>query len=131
MLSIAAVLTFSHSFAGFAMAMLVVTWPSIQAKAMRVAAAGVVTLIILAANFAAAVSIRSMSTAPVLRDDDVSLRRRRWPRRDRRRRRRVPDDELPAIEAGRVGRVCRQTGDEVSVSINFIPPPSRPIALDA
>ena len=67
-LTIAAVLTFSHSFAGFAMAVLVVTWPSIQAKPMRVAAAAVVTLIILAANFAAAVSIRSVGTAPY-RDD--------------------------------------------------------------
>ena len=62
-LTIAAVLTFSHSFAGFAVALLVVTWPSIQAKPMRVAAAALVTLIILAANFAAAVSIRSVGTA--------------------------------------------------------------------
>ena len=67
-LSIAAVLTFSHSFAGFATALLVVTWPSIQTKPMRVAAAAVVTLIIAAANFAAAVSIRSVGTAPY-RDD--------------------------------------------------------------
>ena len=67
-LSIAALLTFSHSFAGFATAVLVVMWPSIQVKPIRIAAAAAVTLVILAANFAAAVSIRSVGTAP-FRDD--------------------------------------------------------------
>jgi hypothetical protein len=58
----AAGLTFSHALAGFAVAVLIAAWPSFAAspRLRRVAVAGVV-LVVLALNFAATVSIKSVS----------------------------------------------------------------------
>lgn len=58
----AAGLTFSHAIAGFAVAVLIAAWPSISAlpRLRRAAIAGVV-LIFLALNFAATISIKSVS----------------------------------------------------------------------
>ena len=63
-LLVAAFLTFSHSVAGFAVAVLIATWPSLRTAALRSAAAAAVVLIVLAANFAATVSIRSVGAGP-------------------------------------------------------------------
>src|SRR5688500_8263239 len=59
-LCVAAFLTFSHSVAGISVAVLVAAWPTMRATALRRAAAAAVILIVLAANFAATVSIRSI-----------------------------------------------------------------------
>jgi O-antigen ligase len=59
-LAAAAILTFSHSVAGIAVAMLIAAWPALRRAALRGAAAAAVMLIVLAANFAATVSIRSV-----------------------------------------------------------------------
>jgi hypothetical protein len=65
-LMVAALLTFSHSVAGIAVAILIAVWPSLPAPAPRRAAAAAVILLMLAANFAATVSIRSIGGS---RDD--------------------------------------------------------------
>ena len=66
LMTMAALLTFSHAMAGFAVAVLVAAWPSLAAwpRFRRVAIAGVV-LIALGLNFAATVSIRSVSIGDV------------------------------------------------------------------
>ena len=58
----AAGMTFSHAIAGFAVAVLMAAWPSLAAfpRLRRAAIAGVV-LIVLVLNFAATISIKSMS----------------------------------------------------------------------
>jgi O-antigen ligase len=63
-LSVAALLTFSHSVAGIAVAVLVAAWPRMTTTALRRAAVVAVVLIALAANFAATVSIRSVGGGP-------------------------------------------------------------------
>lgn len=63
-LLVAALLTFSHSVAGIAVAVLIATWPSLRTAALRSAAAAAVILMVLAANFAATVSIRSVGGSP-------------------------------------------------------------------
>jgi O-antigen ligase len=63
-LCVAAFLTFSHSVAGISVAVLVAAWPTMRATALRRAAAAAVILIVLAANFAATVSIRSVGGGP-------------------------------------------------------------------
>ena len=52
--------TFSHSIAGVAVAALVTAWPSLSRPAFRIAAAGATLAIVLAFNFAATISIRSV-----------------------------------------------------------------------
>lgn len=64
MLCVAAFLTFSHSVAGIAVAVLVAARPTMRTTALRRAAAAAVILIVLAANFAATVSIRSVGGGP-------------------------------------------------------------------
>ena len=66
-LLVAAFLTFSHSVAGIAVAVLIAAWPSLPTVALRRGAAAAVILLVLAANFAATVSIRSVGGGP--RDD--------------------------------------------------------------
>jgi hypothetical protein len=58
----AAGLTFSHALAGFAVAVLMAAWPSLAAmpRLRQVAAAGVIA-IVLVLNFAATISIKSVS----------------------------------------------------------------------
>lgn len=63
-LVVAAVLTFSHSVAGIAVAVSIAAWGSIGSTALKRAAAAAVLLIVLAANFAATVSIRSVGGGP-------------------------------------------------------------------
>ncbi|HEX6217310.1 MAG TPA: O-antigen ligase family protein, partial [Vicinamibacterales bacterium] len=63
-LLVAALLTFSHSVAGIAVAVLIATWPWLRTAALRSAAAAAVILMVLAANFAATVSIRSVGGSP-------------------------------------------------------------------
>lgn len=71
MLAIAATLTFSHSIAGIAVAVLVVSWRQLEPhRWLRRAATVAAIAVVLAANFAASVSIRSIG-ASSLRDDTV------------------------------------------------------------
>jgi hypothetical protein len=60
---IAAMLTFSHAIAGFAVAALIAAWPSFTAPPMlrRVALAGVI-VIVIGFNFAATAAIRSVTS---------------------------------------------------------------------
>lgn len=68
---VAALLTYSHSVAGVAVAALMASWNRIRSRApLGIAALGVTVLIVLALNFAASFSIRSIGTSP-LRDDTV------------------------------------------------------------
>ena len=58
---IAALFTFSHAVAGVAVAALIAAWPSLPSRTwIRKAALAVVILIVLAFNFAATVSVRSL-----------------------------------------------------------------------
>jgi O-antigen ligase len=70
-LGIAAVLTFSHSIAGVAVAVLVAGWSTWRSgRVLRFAAVGATIAIVLAFNFAATVAIRSVGSTG-LRDDTV------------------------------------------------------------
>jgi O-antigen ligase len=66
-LAVAAILTFSHSVAGIAVATLITAWHMMPTMALRRTATAIVILIVLAANFAATISIRSIGGGP--RDD--------------------------------------------------------------
>ena len=62
----AAAMTFSHAIAGFAVAVLIAAWPSLATfPRLRRAAIGAVVLIVLVLNFAATISIRSVSIGDV------------------------------------------------------------------
>jgi hypothetical protein len=68
---LAAVLTFSHSIAGIAVASLIAGWEALRPhRTLRAAAVAATLLVVLAFNFAASVSIRSIGATP-LRDDTV------------------------------------------------------------
>ena len=70
-LGIAAVLTFSHSIAGIAVAVLIAGWSTWRAhRVLRLAAIGATIAIVIAFNFAATVAIRSVGTTG-LRDNTV------------------------------------------------------------
>jgi O-antigen ligase len=58
----AAALTFSHAIAGFAVALLLAAWPSFASwpRSRRVAAVAVI-IVVIALNFAATISVRSIS----------------------------------------------------------------------
>jgi O-Antigen ligase len=63
---LAAALTFSHAIAGFAVAAVIAIWPALAPRAMlRRAAVGAAVTIVLALNFAATISIRSVSIGDV------------------------------------------------------------------
>ncbi len=66
----AAALTFSHSIAGVAVAALIVAWPYLRSRLVRIGATAATVLVVLAFNFAATVAIRSIG-ATGLRDDTV------------------------------------------------------------
>lgn len=71
MLGLAAVLTYSHSIAGVAVSTLLAGWQSIRSRLpLRTAALAFTVLVVLALNFAASVSIRSIG-ASRFRDDTV------------------------------------------------------------
>jgi hypothetical protein len=57
---IAAAFTFSHAIAGLAVATLIASWPLLPNRAMRRLAVAGVILVVIAFNFAATVSIRSL-----------------------------------------------------------------------
>jgi hypothetical protein len=61
-MTMAALLTFSHAIAGFAVAVVAAAWPSLEAwpRLRRLAVAGV-AIVVLGLNFAATVSIKSVS----------------------------------------------------------------------
>jgi hypothetical protein len=66
-----ALLTYSHSIAGVAVSAIIAAWRSIRSNLpVRAAAVALTVLIVIAANFAASVSIRSIG-ASSLRDDTV------------------------------------------------------------
>lgn len=70
-LGIAALLTYSHAIAGIAVSTLIASWRSIRSRPpLRMAAAAVTVLIVVALNFAASISIRSIGASP-FRDDTV------------------------------------------------------------
>jgi O-antigen ligase len=67
----AAALTFSHSIAGIAVALVIAGWRDwLSRRPVRLAAAAAAILIVLAFNFAASISIRAIGTSP-FRDDTV------------------------------------------------------------
>ena len=67
-----ALLTYSHSMAGLAVASVIAAWRSIRARApVRIAAIALAIVIVAALNFAASFSIRSIGGSP-LGDDTVS-----------------------------------------------------------
>jgi hypothetical protein len=70
-LGLAALLTYSHSVAGVAVSTLIASWRSLRSRPpLRVVALAFTVLIVVALNFAASVSIRSIGTTPI-RDDTV------------------------------------------------------------
>ena len=70
-LALAAALTFSHSAAGVAASALVASWQRLRSQpALRLVAVGAVALVVLALNFAATVSVRSIGDS-ALRDTTV------------------------------------------------------------
>jgi O-antigen ligase len=70
-LGLAAVLTYSHSLAGVVVSTLVASWHSIRAhRPLRAAAVALTVLIVIAFNFAASFSIRSIGESR-LRDDTI------------------------------------------------------------
>jgi hypothetical protein len=70
-LGLAAVLTYSHSLAGVVVSALVASWHSIRAhRPLRAAAVALTVLIVIAFNFAASFSIRSIGESR-LRDDTI------------------------------------------------------------
>ena len=69
-LGVAAALTFSHSIAGIATAVLIVSWRHLRTAPLRAGAVAAVLLVILAFNFAASIAVRSIGTTP-FRDDTV------------------------------------------------------------
>lgn len=69
-LGLAALLTFSHSVAGVAVSALIAAWRSIRLQLpLRTAAIAFTILVVIALNFAAAISVRSIGTS--VRDDTV------------------------------------------------------------
>ena len=66
----AAALTFSHSIAGIAVASVTALWNRLRAPAARILAVSAAVLVVLAFNFAATVSIRSVGDSS-LRDTTV------------------------------------------------------------
>lgn len=62
LMAAAAALTFSHSIAGFAVAAVIALWPALTARPiLRRAAVGAAAIVVLALNFAATASIRSVT----------------------------------------------------------------------
>ena len=62
-IAVAGALTFSHALAGLAVAALVIAWPVLRSRPMRSAAVGVTMAIVMAANFAASISVRSIGAS--------------------------------------------------------------------
>lgn len=60
---LAAGFTFSHALAGLFVALLVATWPMLMNRAVRGVATAAVVAIVIGLNFAATVSIKSVSTS--------------------------------------------------------------------
>lgn len=69
-MAVAAVLTFSHSVAGVAVSAVTAEWQRMRARPMRIAAIAAAATIVIALNFAATVSIRSIGDSPV-RDNTI------------------------------------------------------------
>ena len=70
-MAIAAMLTFSHSVSGVAVSAVAASWQRLRTRpGVRMAAAAAAALIVVALNFAATVSIRSIGDSP-LRDDTI------------------------------------------------------------
>lgn len=70
-MAIAAALTFSHSVSGVAVSAVAAAWQRLRSRpALRIAALGGAVMIVMALNFAATVSIRSIGDSP-LRDNTV------------------------------------------------------------
>lgn len=57
---VASLFTFSHAIAGVAVATLIAWWPSLSNRAIRALAVAAVVLVVIAFNFAATVSVRSL-----------------------------------------------------------------------
>jgi hypothetical protein len=71
MFGVAALLTYSHSVAGFAVSALLATWRRLQSRPLlRLAAVSATVVVVLGLNVAAAVAIRSVGASPI-RDDTV------------------------------------------------------------
>ncbi len=62
LMTMAALLTLSHAIAGFAVAVMLAAWPSLSARpGLRLVAVAAVVIVVLGLNFAATVSIKSIS----------------------------------------------------------------------
>jgi hypothetical protein len=71
MLGLTALLTYSHSVAGFAVSALLATWRGLQSRPrLRLAAASAAVAVVFLLNFAASISIRAIGSSP-FRDETV------------------------------------------------------------
>jgi O-antigen ligase len=69
-MAIATAMTFSHSVAGVAVSVVTASWQRLRARPLRTAAVAAAAAIVMALNFAATVSIRSIGDSPI-RDNTI------------------------------------------------------------
>ena len=69
-MAIATAMTFSHSVAGVAVSAVTASWQRLRARPLRIAAVAAAAAIVMALNFAATVSIRSIGDSPI-RDNTI------------------------------------------------------------